>query len=116
MTIRGICGWLARGLFASARPSVRGMRMSMMITSVVSWFSWRRAASADCNVRVSTPALVRHVSNNQRMERSSSMIQMRFDFGISGLQGQVKGEAGRAGHTVAFDETLVLMDQLLGDG
>src|SRR5690625_7250893 len=116
MTISGIWWWLGRSLFASARPSVPGMRMSLMITSGVSWFSWRRAPSADSNVRVSRAALVRAFSNTQRMERSSSMSQMRFDFGISGPQGQVKGEAGRAGHTVAFDETLVLMDQLLGDG
>ena len=73
--ITGKPGWAAVIRERSFRPSIPGMRISLMMASGTSPSRWPRSSSPFSKQRVMMPAWVRAFSSTQRIDRSSSAIQ-----------------------------------------
>jgi hypothetical protein len=78
MMITGSVGWRSLIRCSNSRPEPPGMRMSLTTTCGVAVSSAASASCADANTLKAMFSRVSAFSNTQRMERSSSMIQIGF--------------------------------------
>lgn len=85
MMMTGKSGWRPRMASSSARPSMPGMRMSVMMASGGARSRASSTPAALSNEVTSMSACRSAFSKTQRMERSSSMTKMRLLLFMVGL-------------------------------
>src|SRR3989344_1606582 len=111
----GISGALLLMTDNRSRPLTPGMRMSVMMASGCMRSSSSAISFAESKLFTTMPAFSSAFSSTQRMERSSSMTQTMFGLAMAQLQWKINRENGPPRAAAEFDQSAVLVDDVLRD-